>query len=189
MVSNSFYLNTHTHTHTRSDILLFDPIAKDKYIPVIAVACPTLAQIANLNDSQLGVVLEAKITRSLDALAERYHEAFTDDPGRTLLLLPTLYGIIISYAVVLVVSYDSNVKTQTQTQTNNNQPNKNNKNNVKTLAVFNFKKYGHDVWNGIAVGICICQARDYLRGLKDDIGFSPDSTQEMLSRIAAEEDA
>ena len=60
--------------------------------------------------------------------------------------LPTVYGIVIAYSTVSIVTYDSN------------QPNR----EMKALALFDFQLEDQDVWNAFAIAIVVVWVRDYL---------------------------
>lgn len=90
-------------------------------------------------------------------------------PRKLIHPLPTLYGIVITYAVVLLVSYNAGAATPTP----------------RTLAVFSYKDYDYDVWNASALGMMVCRARDWLIRLDKAIGgFEVD--RELLAREAEE---
>ena len=64
--------------------------------------------------------------------------------------LPTVYGLVIAYTTVSLITYDSN------------QPDR----EIKALALFDFMLNDQDVWNAFAVAIIVVWARDYLDGLE-----------------------
>ncbi len=66
--------------------------------------------------------------------------------------LPTLYGFVVISSVVAVVTNDSSVKGKP----------------VRTLATYDFKHLGQDVWNALAIGIVVVKARNYLLQLEKE---------------------
>ena len=68
--------------------------------------------------------------------------------------LPTVYGFVIAYTTVSLITYDSN------------QPER----EIKALALFDFMLDDQDVWNAFAIAIIVIWARDYLVSLGwDDV--------------------
>ncbi|MCJ1378498.1 hypothetical protein MMC17_001597 [Xylographa soralifera] len=68
--------------------------------------------------------------------------------------LPTVYGLVITYTTVSLVTCDSN------------QPDR----EMKALALFDFMLDDQDVWNAFAIAIVVVWARDYLVSLGwDDV--------------------
>ena len=67
--------------------------------------------------------------------------------------LPTLYGIIIKYSVVAIVTCDASVPDKP----------------IRTMATYDWNKgAGQDVWRAFAVAITVVRARDYLVGLDEE---------------------
>ncbi|MCJ1283347.1 hypothetical protein MMC26_002675 [Xylographa opegraphella] len=68
--------------------------------------------------------------------------------------LPTVYGLVIAYTTVSLITYDSD------------QPER----EMKALALFDFMLDDQDVWNAFAIAIVVVWARNYLVGLGwDDV--------------------
>lgn len=63
--------------------------------------------------------------------------------------LPTLYGIVIAQTVMAFVTYNASHE----------------EGDVRSLAVFNWREAGQDVWNALAVAIMAVQAREWLINL------------------------
>lgn len=137
------------------------------HIPPIAIAS------ANPNESVESVVL--RITDKLHAQGRRYRNQWRhpdcdekDEKQVYMHPLPTLFGFVVKYTVVAVVTWDCSSQEKP----------------VRTLGTYNFGKLGYDVWNAIAVSIVMVRARNYLMGLDDegelggeirDLGSDPDA--------------
>ncbi|KAI9794390.1 MAG: hypothetical protein M1816_005459 [Peltula sp. TS41687] len=163
---------------------------KKIHVPLITIATPNPTELKTLTDRALGRAMEAKIQRRLAKLAQRHRDFLDRQAQRTQLIhpvLPTLYGIVITYAVVLLVSYNAGGSGGiggTGGMTDTDRP------AVvvapRTLAVLSYKEYEHDVWNGVAIGMLVCRARDWLIRLDKDVGgFEFD--EDLLAREAEED--
>lgn len=92
--------------------------------------------------------------------------------------LPTLYGVVVKYSVMAIVSWDPNDPTRggsgssvSSTSTDDLKMDST-LNPVRTLGTYNWKTVGHDVWHALAVGVVECKARNYLMALaaKGELG-------------------
>ena len=73
--------------------------------------------------------------------------------------MPTLYGFVIKYTVVAVVTCDSSVP----------------KKPIRALATYDWNKgHGQDVWQAFGVAITIVAARNYLMKLDEEGGLGED---------------
>ena len=75
-----------------------------------------------------------------------------DDNQRYTHKLPTLYGFMIKYSVVAVVTFDSRSLS----------------NPIRTLTTLNHQIDGIDVWHALAISIVCCRARNHLLQLEKE---------------------
>lgn len=64
--------------------------------------------------------------------------------------MPTLYGFVLKYSVLAIVTYDASVPKKA----------------IRTLGTFDWKVGAQDVWHALAVAIVMVRARDYLLQLE-----------------------
>ena len=127
-------------------------LSKTDHIPAIAIAT------AVRKESVAGVV--GRITDQLHHMGNRYRSLWLDRERSTetdelqyyVHDLPTLYGVVIKYSVVSLVTYDVAKPGQA----------------VRCLGTYNFQKEGQDIWHALAVSIIFIRARDYLMELKKE---------------------
>ena len=127
-------------------------LSKTEHIPAIAIAT------AVPEESVAGVV--GRITDQLHHMGNQYRSLWrdrtrsteTDDVQYYVHDLPTLYGVVIKYSVVSLVTYDVAKPGQA----------------VRCLGTYNFQKEGQDIWHALAVSIIFIRARDYLMELKEE---------------------
>ena len=100
--------------------------------------------------------LQIQLARQLRALADEWRSALANpsDP------IPPLYGIVVTYGVVAIVSY---VPEGTGKYAKNDPANC-----LRSIGIFDYKDGKHDVWNGFAVAITIIHSRNVLLELLDD---------------------
>lgn len=125
---------------------------KTEHIPAIAIAT------AAPKESVAGVV--GRVTDQLHHMGSRYRSRWLDRARSTetdsvqyyVHDLPTLYGVVIKYSVVSLVTYDVAKPGQA----------------VRCLGTYNFQKEGQDIWHALAVSIIFIRARDYLMDLREE---------------------
>ena len=125
---------------------------KTEHIPAIAIAT------AAPKESVAGVV--GRVTDQLHHMGSRYRSLWQDSSRSTetdglqyyVHDLPTLYGVVIKYSVVSLVTYDVAKPGQA----------------VRCLGTYNFQKDGQDIWHALAVSIIFIRARDYLIKLREE---------------------
>ena len=88
----------------------------------------------------------------VDNTADNGEEEVEEEPDEFDPPLPTVYGLVIAYTTVSLVTYDSN------------QPDR----EMKALALFDFLLDDQDVWNAFAIAMVVVWARDYLESLEWD---------------------
>lgn len=66
--------------------------------------------------------------------------------------MPTLYGFVVKYSVVAIVTYDSSVPGKA----------------IRTLSTLDFQKVGQDVWQALAIAIVVIKGRNYLKQLEEE---------------------
>lgn len=127
-------------------------LSKTEHIPAIAIAT------AVPKESVAGVV--GRVTDQLHHMGNRYRSLWldrkrsteTDDLQYYIHDLPTLYGVVIKYSVVSLVTYDVAMPGQA----------------VRCLGTYNFQKEGQDIWHALAVSIIFIRARNYLMELREE---------------------
>lgn len=143
-------------------------LSKTEHIPAIAIAT------AVPNESVASVV--GRITDQLHEMGNRYRSLWldrarstvTDDVQYYVHDLPTLYGVVIKYSVVSLVTYDVVKLGQA----------------VRCLGTYNFLKQGQDVWHALAVSIIFIRARNYLMELKEEGEFGDEANVESTDEDA-----
>ena len=83
--------------------------------------------------------------RNPDCKEDDQHQTYTHD-------LPTLYGFIVKYSVVAVVTSDSRAPYKP----------------IRTLVTLDFQLLGQDVWHALAISIICVKARNYLLQLEQE---------------------
>lgn len=127
-------------------------LIKTEHIPAIAIAA------ALPQESVASVV--GRITDQLHHMGNQYRSLWldrarstrTDDVVYYTHDLPTLYGVVIKYSVVSLVTYDVAKPGQA----------------VRCLGTYNLQKEGQDIWHALAISIIFIRARDYLMELKEE---------------------
>ena len=69
--------------------------------------------------------------------------------------MPTLFGFVIKYSVVAIVTCDSSIP----------------KKPIRTLGTFDWKIVGQDVWHALALAITMVSARNFLVQLDEEGGL------------------
>lgn len=127
-------------------------LSKTNHIPAIAIAT------AAPKESVAGVV--GRVTDQLHHMGSRYRSLWQDSARSTesdgvqyyVHDLPTLYGVVIKYSVVSLVTYDVAKPGQA----------------VRCLGTYNFQKEGQDIWHALAISIIFIRARDFLIELRKE---------------------
>ncbi|KAL8834319.1 MAG: hypothetical protein Q9170_003814 [Blastenia crenularia] len=123
------------------------------HIPILAIGT------AAHNESIPSVI--GRVTDALHDLGRQYCGHFFDhfDPATEKAVykrdLPTLYGIVITYSVATIVTYDSRFPGKA----------------VQSMGSYNFAKTAQDVWHAFALAILMVKARDYLVELNEEEGL------------------
>ncbi|KAL8950620.1 MAG: hypothetical protein Q9222_003351 [Ikaeria aurantiellina] len=121
--------------------------------PVLAIGTPAPHESVS---SVMG-----RVTDQLHELGRQYRSTFFDhaDPttGKPVFSreLPTIYGAVITYTVVTLVTYDARF------------PGK----QVQSMGTYDFSNPEQDVWHAFAIAIVFVKARDYLISMKDEGRF------------------
>lgn len=126
-----------------------------RHIPVLAVVSAVPGEdLENVNNA---------MNRQLQLLALQYRRAFSHPPpgiineaGQIEIYArppPVIYGIIILQTATVFVAVDA-AKPAAPT---------------KLIAHFNFSNTEMDVWNGFAIAIMVCNARNYVVSIRDSL--------------------
>ncbi|KAI4255132.1 MAG: hypothetical protein LQ352_002702 [Teloschistes flavicans] len=124
-------------------------LSRIDHIPVLAIG--TAAHRESV-DSVVG-----RVTDQLHELGRQYRAEFFDctDPvsGEPVYTkeLPTLYGVVITFSVVTLLTHDSKFPDKP----------------VQSMGCYDFSYLEQDVWHAFAVAIVFVKARDYLIMLKE----------------------
>lgn len=131
------------------------------HIPVTAIAC---AKPRESTESVLG-----RVTDQLHDLSRQYRDKWrhpdckeSDVQQRYTHSLPTLFGFVIKYTVVAIVTCDSSVPGSP----------------VRTLNTADWRVITQNVWHAIAVAIAFIVQRDYLMQLDDEGELGPEIIEE-----------
>ena len=127
------------------------------YIDLIAITS------SKLGESVQSVV--NRMTEKFHSLADHWRDKLrhpdckeTDAEQRYNRKLPTLYGFMIKYSVVAIVTYDPRSRS----------------NPIRTLVTLNYQEDGHDVWHSLAISIVCCRARNHLLQLEKEGLIGPE---------------
>ena len=131
------------------------------YIDLIAITA------AEPGESVQSVV--NRMTKRFHSLAKQWRNFLrhpdckeTDAEQKYTRRLPTLYGFMIKYSVVAVVTYDSRSWSLP----------------VRTLVTLNHQEDGHDVWHSLAISTVCCRARNHLLQLEKEGYIGPEIPDE-----------
>lgn len=131
------------------------------HIPVTAIAC------AKPKESTESVV--NRVTDQLHSLARQYRDKWrhpkckeSDEKQVYTHQLPTLFGFVIKYTVVAVVTCDSSVPGKP----------------IRTLHTGDWTRVGQEVWHALAVSIALIKQRNYLMQLDKEGELGPEIIEE-----------
>jgi hypothetical protein len=99
--------------------------------------------------------IEAALLEKLDKLGEYWIE-YTSDGDE----FPTLYGIICTWAIVGLASYDLTVDDEGKRSTT-----------LRTISTFQYSERGHDVWNALRLAIFGNHLRNEMMRVRDLRGY------------------
>ena len=101
----------------------------------------------------------ARVTDQLHDLGRRYRDEWRhpdcsehDLEQKYIHPLPTMFGFVIKYTVVAVVTYDASVLGKP----------------IRTLLTTDWRVVGQDVWHALAIAIAFVRQRNYLMQLDKD---------------------
>jgi len=128
-----------------------------EHIPVVVIVSP------KYGDESIRKLVK-RATQKFHELAHLYREKWRhpdsdgdDTKERYVHDLPTLYGFIIKFSVLSIVTYDS-AKPDAP---------------IRTLATSNWARQGQEVWYAFAVAIAMVKARNYLIQLDEEGELGP----------------
>lgn len=132
-------------------------LERKAHIPVTAIAC------AKPRESTESVV--SRVTDQLHDLGRQYrdkwrHPASKESDAEQIFThtMPTLFGFVIKYTVVAIVTCDSSVPRKP----------------IRTQHTADWKVIGQDAWHAMAVAIAFVRQRNYLMQLDAEGALGPE---------------
>jgi len=131
--------------------LLDGQLRRKSFIPLVSIAT------AKRNESVQSVV--HRITDKFHSLGREYRDKWrhpkskeSDADQKFLHEMPTLYGFVVKYSIVAIVTCDTSVPGKP----------------IRTIMTLDFQKVGQDVWQALAIAIVVIKARNILMQLAEE---------------------
>lgn len=119
---------------------------------------PVITDIIKVREDQPSSELLEQFTTQMNDLAELHRESLLTDTGEYKRDPPIIYGLMVANSRLVVFTLDSaflNAK-------------------IRHIADFDFSQHDQAVWNGLAVAIVACAARNYTMQFTDEMQPKPE---------------